>query len=334
MKAVVSRYVNGHLSDREPRTEPGTELGFSQQIKTFTKQKNEERAKMFQNIAKQATKHIRVAQAEWRQHSNKQHHNSAGDRKVINSKQATIVARKMFRFLSRQAFKVVPRPASRQIHSMRLPYTGPLSYDTIARRLSLDVVDPQGYLTRKRQQEAKNRGEFVDIHDIGRDPNDYDFLITDIKHETLETTIAEELGIPYLPKATESQAKEVFQVGDGYIHGSKFRAIVPFVVGHKGEGRWVFFMLDSGAPLTYLSAQVSANEQTFGIREGHPAPVTIGGHPKDVYMSPSNSHFPDVNLLGGDFCDTHGVYLGYDYVNSRVKLFFGGEWETVRKSKN
>lgn len=39
MKAVVSRYVNGHLSDREPRTEPGTELGFSQQIKTFTKQK-------------------------------------------------------------------------------------------------------------------------------------------------------------------------------------------------------------------------------------------------------------------------------------------------------
>lgn len=94
---------------------------------------------------------------------------------------------------------------------MQLPYTGPPSYDTIARRFSSDVVDPQAYLTRKRQQEAKNRGEFVDIHDIGRDPNDY-VLITDIKHETLETTTAEELGIPYLSKATESQAKKVVQV--------------------------------------------------------------------------------------------------------------------------
>lgn len=28
MKAVVFRYVNGRLSDCEPRTEPGTELGF------------------------------------------------------------------------------------------------------------------------------------------------------------------------------------------------------------------------------------------------------------------------------------------------------------------
>lgn len=156
-----------------------------------------------------------------RQHSNKQHHDSIGDRKVINSKQATIVAINMFRLLSRQAVKAVPRPraglrisnstTSRHVHSMQLPYTGPPSYDTIARRFSSDVVDPQAYLTRKRQQEAKNRGEFVDIHDIGRDPNDY-VLITDIKHETLETTTAEELGIPYLSKATESQAKKVVQV--------------------------------------------------------------------------------------------------------------------------
>jgi hypothetical protein len=32
-------------------------------------------------------------------------------------------------------------------------------------------------------------------------------LITDIKHETLETTLSEELGISYLSKATEAEAK-------------------------------------------------------------------------------------------------------------------------------
>lgn len=38
----------------------------------------------------------------------------------------------------------------------------------------------------------------------------------------------------------QSQAKEAVQVGNGYIYESKFRAIVPFVVGHNGEARWGF----------------------------------------------------------------------------------------------
>ena len=40
-----------------------------------------------------------------------------------------------------------------------------------------------------------NRGAFVDIHDVGIDPKDYDVLISDVKHETLETRVAKELGI-------------------------------------------------------------------------------------------------------------------------------------------
>jgi hypothetical protein len=140
---------------------------------------------------------------------------------------------------------------------MQAPYDGLPSYDTIARRFSSSQVDPQVFFTRKRQQEAQERGEFIDIHDIGIDPNDYDVLITDVKHETLETTVAEELGIPYLSKATEADAKEVVQVGNGYIYGRKFSAIIPFVVSHGDESRWVFFIMDSGAPLTYLSAEVS-----------------------------------------------------------------------------
>jgi hypothetical protein len=81
------------------------------------------------------------------------------------------------------------------------------------------------------------------------------------------------------------------------------------------------------------SLLTSLDEQAFRYQGRTPSSVTVGGHPKDVYMLPSDFHFTNVNLLGGDFCDAHGVYLAYDYVNSRVKLLFGGEWETARKPK-
>ena len=144
------------------------------------------------------------------------------------------------------------------IHYGRPPYTGPPTYETIARRFSSDP-DPQVYFIRKRQHEAIERNKTIDIHDIGRDPDGYDVLLTDINNETLGTVIAEELGIPYLSVATECLAKEVIQEANGYMHGPHNRAIVPLVVRHKSESRWVFFIIDSGAPLTYLSIQVIAS---------------------------------------------------------------------------
>jgi len=172
----------------------------------------------------------------------------------------------MFRLLSRQAVKAVPRPGprlsagtSRRIHSVQLPYTGSPSYETIARRFSSPQVDPQAYFTLKQQQKGKDRGEFVDIHDVDPEyspgPNEYDVLFSDVTHAKLQSTIAEQLGIPYLSEAAD--AKEVIQVSTGYIYGLHKRTIVPFVVTYRKEARWVFFIVDSGSPWTYLSAQVS-----------------------------------------------------------------------------
>jgi hypothetical protein len=172
----------------------------------------------------------------------------------------------MFRLLGQRAFiKAVPRPVSRLsnsigsrwIHNVRLPYTGPPSYDTIERRFSSDNVDPHAYFTAKREQEAIDRGQWVDLHDIGYEPEDYDVLFTDINHETLEKMIAEEVGIPYLSKPTVAEANEVVKVGTGYMHGKNRCTIVPFIVGHREEARWVFFIVDSTAPYTYLSIRVS-----------------------------------------------------------------------------
>lgn len=123
----------------------------------------------------------------------------------------------MFRILSRQAVKAVPRPfrpstgTSRRTHSAQLPYTGPPSYETITRRFSPSQVDPQGFFTGKHNEEARDRGEYIEIHDVsGIGPTDYDVLISDIKHETLNTRITGGVGLPYLSKATEADAKRWF----------------------------------------------------------------------------------------------------------------------------
>ena len=98
--------------------------------------------------------------------------------------------------------------------------------------------------------EAKARGELVYIHDvIGPSRADYDVLISDIKHETLNTRISEEIGLAYLSEATEADAKTKVTTIEAYIHGSGYRPLVAFIVGHKGEFRWVFFIIDSSSPL-------------------------------------------------------------------------------------
>lgn len=139
----------------------------------------------------------------------------------------------MFRQPSRQIAKAVPRPrfvSSRPVHKTRPPPGLRHRSST-----SLFATQSQGIFYR-----AQSRGEYIDIHDVSKDPNDYDVLISDIDHKVLGMTIAKELGIPCLSKATEADAQQVVQVGEGYIHGFglKFRAIAPFVVCHR-EGRLV-----------------------------------------------------------------------------------------------
>lgn len=183
----------------------------------------------------------------------------------------------MFRLLSRQAVKAVPRPGlrlstgtSHRTYSVQLPYSGPPSYETISRRFSSSQVDPQAYFNLKQQKEAKDRGEFVDIHDVDPEyspgPNEYDVLLSDVTHAKLQSTIAEQLGIAYLSEAAD--AKEVIQVSTGYIYGLHKRTIVPFIVTYGKEARWVFFIVDSGSPWTYLSAQVSIYQMSRLATEG------------------------------------------------------------------
>jgi hypothetical protein len=64
-----------------------------------------------------------------------------------------------------------------QVHDSLALFSRPSSYDTITRRFSSNP-NLVSYFIQRRQQEAKDRGEFIDIHDIASiDPKDYDVLI-------------------------------------------------------------------------------------------------------------------------------------------------------------
>ena len=137
------------------------------------------------------------------------------------------------------------------------PYSGLPTYETLRKRFMASARDPESFYSRQRQEEARDKGQFVDVHDITEiQPSEFDVLISDITHETLESTISQDMGINYLAKA-EPDADCVVESATGYIRRSGHRALVPLVVNHGGEARWVFFIIDSGSPLTYLSVQVS-----------------------------------------------------------------------------
>ena len=60
----------------------------------------------------------------------------------------------------------------RHLHDNQVPYLGPLSYATLTRRFSPDP-DPVSFSARERANKAIERGQFVEIHDIGGvDPKD------------------------------------------------------------------------------------------------------------------------------------------------------------------
>ena len=89
------------------------------------------------------------------------------------------------------------------------------------------------------------------------DPKDYDVLLTDITDTALRSDIAELAGVAYLEKATIDEANTKVDIGYGFLYGSKFRPVFPCIVRSKNKAHWVFFIVDSGAPVTYLSSRVS-----------------------------------------------------------------------------
>jgi len=87
----------------------------------------------------------------------------------------------------------------------------------------------------------------------GVHPKDYD----DMNSDTLHSEISELLDIPYLKEATNDEADKVARQISGYMYGQKLHLILPCVLSIEDKARWVFFIVDPWASLTFISTEVS-----------------------------------------------------------------------------
>jgi hypothetical protein len=86
--------------------------------------------------------------------------------------------------------------------------------------------------------------------------------IRDLDNYVLRHDVAFKLGVEYLSPAVHKVAHKRERLLDGLVHGVRRpRIIVPAVVisGAGGVPRWLFFVLDSMTPWTFLSKQVWAS---------------------------------------------------------------------------
>ncbi|KAL1964762.1 hypothetical protein VTN77DRAFT_6629 [Rasamsonia byssochlamydoides] len=177
--------------------------------------------------------------------------------------------------------------------------------------------------------EAKERGEFFNILDPGYvTPDQFDVFLADVTYSKLKTDMSQIFGVEYLSQATDADAKHISDIDQAISHGETYRTIYPCVVCIRDKAYWVFFIIDSGAPFTYLSSQAC---KVFGIKEGKPKSARLAGHNCIIRMSPSSSHFHDVNILGADFCCLHNITVWHDYYKHKATLYFGHDWEVMKK---
>lgn len=140
------------------------------------------------------------------------------------------------------------------------PITGPPRYDTLLKRFSADNPSPLRFYELLETQEAIARGAFIDIHDTFY-PQHYDVSIPDMNHEVLTTKLSKIIGIKYHQQVPQEEADKIITKVHRIIYGPCMQFILPYVMSVGGIARWVFFLVHTGAPMTYISTQVKSISQ-------------------------------------------------------------------------
>lgn len=87
--------------------------------------------------------------------------------------------------------------------------------------------------------------------------------MTDVNADSLRSSIPKDLGIHYLEKVSEKEARKVPKCIDGYIWGHNRRWIFSCVVSNndkdRAEARRVIFILVTCFPTTCLAPEVGVS---------------------------------------------------------------------------
>lgn len=144
-------------------------------------------------------------------------------------------------------------------------------------------------------------------------PRAWDVVITDIHEPDLE--IYNEFG---MVRGQPIQHERSFSTpATGVFFGASNRLMLPLTVANSKVTINVVFLVDTGAPATYLRSQTLT---ALGYTESTPssAPVRINGLANRVYVS--HTHFHNVDVLGQDYLRALGGVLNVDYRRQIVTL--------------
>ncbi|KAF9345620.1 hypothetical protein BGX26_002938 [Mortierella sp. AD094] len=164
----------------------------------------------------------------------------------------------------------------------------------------------------------------MDTLDTKLDMRLFDLLLTDVADDDLRRDISTQLGVNYLSESTPEQEK--MKLNRGVVWGPNNRLFVPLSVALDAVPINTHFLIDTGAPVTYLCRKTL---RTLGAAErdvktdGFSWAVTINGINLKVVMSPLDKHFPDINLLGSDFLLTARCALTVNYVSKTCVVELG-----------
>ncbi|CAI2187326.1 11319_t:CDS:1 [Funneliformis geosporum] len=160
----------------------------------------------------------------------------------------------------------------------------------------------------------------IDIDDT-YEPKNFDILLTDVCGKDLRKGISEILGVEYL-----SDSSKKFDDINGIMYGVNFRFFYATTIKINKKIKVVHFLLDTGSPVTYISEDVLNAFGVSAIRPNDKILVEINNIRTFVMMSPKNSHFSEINLIGTEFMVLSGSFLTADFNKRRfsLKLNFKG----------
>jgi hypothetical protein len=143
-------------------------------------------------------------------------------------------------------------------------------------------------------------------------PNLQDLLLTDITSHVLKNEVSKELNVSYLHPV--DMIPEVGTTVYGSIHGVNHRLLVNLVCRRRrrqGSPKAeyssynIIFLVDTGSPVTYICAEamhalIGPTAATNPLPSSLHVALQSGKYITECHLSPAESKFSDVNVLGMD----------------------------------
>jgi hypothetical protein len=146
--------------------------------------------------------------------------------------------------------------------------------------------------------------------------NPDDILLMDVKSSNLRGDISELFNIKYLSNAT-IELDEI----NGVLYGPSHRLIGPMTINFNDKIKNIFVILDTGAPVTNISEEV-LHEYKITVPKLNTKYVYLNKRRVDARISPANSIYGDLNILGTDFLYEHQAQLTADFTEGKFNVKF------------